>query len=392
MGKELQKLSSIMIRLCEALKLAAVGLGIVGIFTISGPAMADKPEAAVYAEKWDRLPQKKVGVTEIDGLVYVLVTRPAVRNVDRRTLSAWGTSRVGEMLYEWAVVGNHRPLTSLEAAALKSCPGSLQVSGHVLKSQRVGDEWIQLFVTKKSNLEAVSVSVDEGVKAAVRKLQRNPEEYPEFFDAVGVKEVALLLNLKNFRTSLYTVDNRPSNLRQFSNKASEFYENRDAVLKRETREASDFIRKSLVCSENPEDFRRQVRGEGVKLVDVNFATPIMQQVALCQGFGVMNPKLASGTSMIMPTVQSLFQRGQALSTAVWLLEASAERHPRSAEVWEYLTAGYRALGDRAKARIANRQWVMTSDDSQNAVRSLLLLMDDDNAASACRKFFDKYYE
>ena len=370
-------------------------LGVAFIIACSSLAVASPVgQASDMHNIWKSLGINEAGTFEHQGKVFIQIIRPwnlSSGNQHRR----WAELAVGKELARFGFSQCHSDLSEIELKLLAYSDSSIKLSGHVVFSGKLDDEYRYVFGFSKSNLKSVCSQLDpkKEVQQIANKMIADSSPFGRFFVDMKNYEMALLSDLRSYRGGLFSVSDPVFLSRKSVDKATAFLNVRDELLASTSTPNSGetkLLQRALDCSNNIEVFLSSLNKFNIKTIQSSYKTPILSQVATCQGFATFRDSLSNAQPLMMPRIKQLFKEGRDIELAIYLLEQAVEESPRNTEVWEYLASAYKYAGLNDKATLATRVWFIQQDKVSKEAFFKVLKNSSESQNEKLFSYFEKF--
>ena len=343
--------------------------------------------AAADMAKWESIKQQSPapGVYEKDGVVISLAVKAGSPRTagDRTADRAKNAAIEGLMQSLVARIPEESPMK----AALMRLGVTMDASfnGRFLLTECTASSCTALFAAPKANVEAEAQKLNAERLAAegAKRLKANPGAHADFFRAIGLQDLALALDMRALPPGFFNVKAPFVPSAAAISAAAKIGEKRAAVLEdlRKVDPSRDLLFSAVQAVDSPKAFAEKLEAAGIAPIAWTHELPVLREVALVQGFVKLDNSSASAEPATMPFIKQCFAKGQDLKLVTYMLENAAERSPANAEVWEYLTAAYRAAGSKDAAEVCARAWLSTAANPKPALVYLLKRIHDEPAAA-----------
>lgn len=342
--------------LCAACALVACSTTVAG---------ADLQSAAALQQSWRSLNATAPGIYRTDDTVFARARIPASRSPERDRVRA--ELKAVEMLATSAIPA----ATDQWTRALATYANRVEFPVRIVEHDCGSKGCDVVAAADRRTLESIPVPNAATLKAkAAERLATIDEAAIDFFFNAGFPEAALALALRRPDMPAFSI--RPGAVADVATLETlkRMNEKRRAILAQvpDDPRPENLALKALGALEDVAAWEAALQGAGIHIAKWSPDTPLLRQVAKTQGFVRFPTHASDAAPPTMPIVKDRFARGVGLEEATYMLENAAERSPRCAEVWEYLSAAYRAAGNFDAARIATRVWVSVAADPRPALR------------------------
>lgn len=290
-----------------------------------------------------KMPINQSGVYEVGKTLFAVALRPYNLKTKRED-EIWARKNIGKIISDHCAseLAGHLGVNEKKLIAIEPAP--FQLTTRLMLNGKWDDHYAYVLSLKNEDFQnsckpGIILDHIRNIKSEARK---QPERFPEVVEILGAPEVALLAKVKRGQIPSLTV----------------------------------YTPKSELSKRNPEQeiqaerIKEDLKKHGIEFLSVDYQTPILQKVANAQGLVQFDADFQNQHAGHMPIVKRFFQEGKNLDAAVLLLEAGAENTPLNPEIWEYLEAAYRSLGEKNKAHLACRVWYLLAPDSKEALKKL----------------------
>ena len=326
---------------------------------------------------WKTLAAQEPGVYVKGETLYVFLRRPwslSNRNQHKR----WAHLEAAKTISDWFISQNAGKKSSLSTAELSVIRhsgvlrGKLTLSGNVLFSGNKNDafEHVEAYSLGEAKNQFQRINLRESLKAGLTKIRNEPKEYTNYFAENQLQDIALINKIRSSQwpnvhiAAISAMDCEVRTETDATNqKAIRALKGNDAL--------TEALKAALLGVDDPVALTKTLQKSEIETVEVSYETPLLCQVARCQGFVRFADGASSTTPKLFAVVKEDFIQGKRLETSTALLEYMIEQSPRDPVLWEYLAAAYQASGQKAKELMANRVWYSLAP-TQESLKALLM--------------------
>lgn len=338
---------------------------------------------------WKSLDAQEPGVYVKGETLYAFLRRPwslSNRNQHKR----WAHLEAAKTISDWLVsqnVSTKPPLSEAEISAIRHSGvlrNKFTLSGHVLFSGNKNNyfEHVEAYSLGEAKTQFQRINLRESLKAGLIKIRNEPKEYTNYFAENQLQDIALINKIRNSQwpnVHIAAISTMDCEVRTETD-----VKNQNAIRTiKEKDELTEALKAALLGVDDPIALTKTLQKSGIETIEVSYQTPVLCQVARCQGFVRFADGASSTTPQLFAAVKEDFSQGKRLEMLTALLEYMIEQSPRDPILWEYLAAAYQASGQKAKELVANRVWyslaptqeslkaLLTSERNKEAVKMLM---------------------
>lgn len=289
-----------------------------------------------------KMPINQSGVYEVGKTLFAVALRPYNLKTKRED-EIWARKNIGKIISDHCVSELAGNLGTNDKRLIAVEPAPIQLSTRLMLNGKWDGYYAYVMSFKKEEFQksCQPALLLEHIRNIKTVAQKQPERFPDVVEILGAPEVSMLAKVRNGQIPSFAV-----------------------IAKSDPKKAS------LGAGSDTKQNLENLKQHGVEILSVDYQTPILQKVANAQGIVRFDSDFKNNRGEHLPIVKRFFQEGKNLDAAVLLLEAGAENTPLNPEIWEYLEAAYRSLGEKSKAHLACRVWYLLSPDSKEALKKL----------------------
>ncbi len=333
--------------------------------------------ASEKLREWKALGAEGPGVYVKGETLYAFLRRPWSQS-NRNQHKRWAHLEAAKTISDWLVTQNVSKKSSLSEAEISVIRHSgvlrnkLTLSGHVLFSGNKNNyfEHVEAYSLGEAKTQFQRINLRESLKAGLTKIRNEPKEYTNYFVENQLQDIALINKIRNSQwpnVHIAAISAMDCEVRTETDA-----KNQQAIRALEGKdELAEALKAALLGVDDPVTLTKILQKSGIQTVEVSYQTPVLCQVARCQGFVRFAGGASSSTPKLFVAVKEDFARGKRLEMLTALLEYMIEQSPRDPILWEYLAAAYQASEQKTKELLANRVWYSLAP-TQESLKALLM--------------------